>query len=105
MPVDLSALTEGEREVYELILPVITEQLGVDEDEVVLEAGFVEHLKADSLDIVELIMSLEERVGIDIDDKKAETLVTVGDAVRYINEHRSEWGTGGKGKKPSTDVA
>ena len=68
---------------------IIAEQLGVDEAEVVPTASFVEDLNADSLDLVELIMSLEEACGMEISDEEAENIKTVQDAVDYINEHQS----------------
>ncbi len=68
---------------------IIAEQLGVDEAEVVPTASFVEDLNADSLDLVELIMSLEEAFGMEISDEEAENIKTVQDAVDYINEHQS----------------
>jgi acyl carrier protein len=68
---------------------IIAEQLGVDESEVVPTASFVEDLNADSLDLVELIMSLEEAFGMEISDEEAENIKTVQDAVEYINEHQS----------------
>lgn len=67
---------------------IIVEQLGAEEDEVVPAASFVEDLNADSLDLVELIMSLEEEFGMEISDEHAEKIVTVQDAVDYIREHQ-----------------
>ncbi len=67
---------------------IIAEQLGVDEAEVVPTASFVEDLNADSLDLVELIMSLEEAFGMEISDEEAENIKTVQDAVNYINTHK-----------------
>ena len=66
---------------------IIVEQLGVEEEEVVPTASFVEDLNADSLDLVELIMSLEEEFGMEISDEEAEKIVSVQDAIDYINEH------------------
>lgn len=71
---------------YERLKAIVVEQLGVDEAEVTLEASFVDDLNADSLDLVELIMSLEENFGTDISDEDAERIRTVGDAVDYIDE-------------------
>ncbi|HTD64185.1 MAG TPA: acyl carrier protein, partial [Verrucomicrobiae bacterium] len=61
--------------------------LGVDEVDVKPEASFVDDLNADSLDLVELIMSLEEEFGMEISDEEAEKIKTVGDAQEYIEEH------------------
>ena len=66
---------------------IIVDKLGVDENEVVLEASFTNDLGADSLDIVELIMALEEEIDMEIPDADAEKIVTVGDVVEYIKEH------------------
>jgi acyl carrier protein len=66
---------------------IIVEQLGVDPEEVTLEASFVNDLGADSLDTVELVMALEEAFKIEISDEDAEKIGTVGDAVRYIQTH------------------
>jgi acyl carrier protein len=66
---------------------IIVEQLGVEEEEVIPTASFVEDLNADSLDLVELIMSLEEEFGMEISDEEAEKIVTVQDAVDYIRDH------------------
>ncbi len=64
----------------------IADQLGVKKDEVTDNAKFVDDLGADSLDTVELVMALEEEFGIEIPDEEAEKLITVGDALRYIEE-------------------
>ena len=66
---------------------MIVEQLGVSEAEVVPEAKFIDDLGADSLDIVELVMALEDEYGIEIPDEDAEKIETVGDAIKYIEEH------------------
>jgi acyl carrier protein len=74
-------------DVAEKVKKIIVDQLGVEEDEVTPEASFIEDLGADSLDIVELIMALEEEFGIEIPDEDAEKIATVKDAVAYIQEH------------------
>ncbi|AEG15829.1 MULTISPECIES: acyl carrier protein [Desulfofundulus] len=73
--------------VFEKVKAIIVEQLGVDESEVTMEASFIEDLGADSLDIVELVMALEEEFDLTIPDEDAEKIRTVGEAVRYIQEH------------------
>lgn len=73
--------------VGEKVKKMIVEQLGVNESEVVPEAKFIDDLGADSLDIVELVMALEDEYGIEIPDEDAEKIETVGDAIRYIEEH------------------
>jgi acyl carrier protein len=70
---------------YDRLKKIVVEQLGVDEEEVKPEASFVDDLNADSLDLVELIMSLEEEFGTEISDEDAERIRTVGDAVEYIS--------------------
>ena len=77
--------------IFERVKKIIVEQLGVEEGEVVPEASFVDDLGADSLDLVELIMSLEEEFSnpsrkIEIPDEEAEKIVTVQDAVDYIRD-------------------
>jgi acyl carrier protein len=71
-------------EILVKVREVIVDQLNVDEDDVVAEASFIDDLGADSLDIVELVMALEESFGISIPDEEAEGIKTVGDAVNYI---------------------
>ncbi len=66
---------------------IIVEQLGVNENEVTPEAKFVDDLGADSLDLVELVMALEEEYTIEISDEEAEKILTVGDAIEYIQAH------------------
>jgi acyl carrier protein len=75
--------------VYERLQSIVAEQLGVEPDQVVREAEFVADLNADSLDMVELVMSLEEEFGVEISDEDVETIRTVGDAVDYVEEHQS----------------
>lgn len=70
--------------VADRVKEIIVEQLGVNQDQVVEDAKFVEDLGADSLDTVELVMALEEEFGAEIPDEEAEKLTTVGDAVKYI---------------------
>ena len=79
-------MTDGT--TYERLKKIIVEQLGVDEEEVQPQASFVEDLNADSLDLVELIMSLEEEFGMEISDEDAERIQKVSDAVEYIEEHQ-----------------
>jgi acyl carrier protein len=74
---------------YDRLKKIVIEQLGADESEVNPEASFVEDLNADSLDLVELIMSLEEEFGTEISDEDAERIRTVQDAVDYIDERAS----------------
>ena len=69
---------------------IIADQLGVDESQVIPSASFEEDLNADSLDLVELIMSLEEEFGIEISEEDAEKIRTVGDAIEYIREHQDQ---------------
>ena len=70
--------------VEEKVKHIIVEQLGVDEDEVTAQASFVDDLGADSLDVVELVMALEEEFGLEISDEDAEKLRTVKQAIEYI---------------------
>jgi acyl carrier protein len=74
-------------DVLEKVKEIIVEQLGVDEEEVTIQASFVDDLGADSLDIVELVMALEEEFDLEIPDEDAEKIRTVGDAVNYIKEN------------------
>jgi len=74
-------------ELFEKVKAVIVDQLGVEEDDVIEDAAFVDDLGADSLDIVELVMALEEEFGVSIPDEQAEKIKTVGDAVDFITEN------------------
>ncbi len=73
---------------FDRLKKLIVEQLGVDEEEVTPQASFVEDLNADSLDLVELIMSLEEEFGMEISDEDAEKIQKVSDAVEFVEEHQ-----------------
>jgi acyl carrier protein len=71
-------------EVLERVTKIIVDRLGVEESEVKLEASFKDDLGADSLDVVELVMELEDEFDLEISDDDAEKIATVGDAVNYI---------------------
>lgn len=74
-------------EIFEKVKSIIVEQLGAVDTAVTMEASFIDDLGADSLDIVELIMALEEEFDTEIPDADAEKIVTVGDVVDYIKDH------------------
>ncbi|MGI6082178.1 MAG: acyl carrier protein [Limnochordia bacterium] len=71
-------------DIFERVRELVVDQLGVDNEEVTLEASFVDDLGADSLDIVELVMAFEEEFELEIPDEDAEKITTVGAAVEYI---------------------
>jgi acyl carrier protein len=75
-------------EIYSQIKDVLVEQLGAEEDQITEEASFQDDLDADSLDLVELIMELEDQFGVKISDEDAQGIQTVGQAVDYINSHQ-----------------
>jgi len=77
-------------DVMRRLKALVAERLGVDESMITREASFVEDLNADSLDLVELIMSLEEEFDIEIPDEAAEKIKTVGDAMDYLEERLGE---------------
>ena len=76
-----------QEEIFEKVKGIIVEQLGVTDSNVTMDSSFIDDLGADSLDIVELIMALEEEYDTEIPDADAEKVVTVGDVVDYIKDH------------------
>ena len=78
----------SEKEIFQKLKTIVVDQLGVNEENVTMEATFVDDLAADSLDIVELVMTIEEKFDLEIPDSDAEKIVTVGDVVKYIEEHK-----------------
>ncbi len=73
--------------VFEKVKKIVVDQLGVEEDDISMESSFIDDLGADSLDIVELIMALEEEFNLEIPDAEAEKITSVGDAVEYIKKN------------------
>ena len=78
----------SEKEIFQKLKTIVVDKLGVNEENVTMEATFVDDLAADSLDIVELIMNIEEEFDLEIPDSDAEKIVTIGDVVKYIEEHK-----------------
>ncbi|CAN5640765.1 acyl carrier protein [soil metagenome] len=72
---------------FERVRGIIAERLGADEDKINIESEFISDLNADSLDLVEVIMALEQEFDVEIKDDEAEQIRSVGDAVRFIDEH------------------
>lgn len=78
----------SDTEIFEKLKGIIVDQLGVEEESVKAEATFVEDLSADSLDIVELVMAIEEEFELEIPDQAAESIVTVQDVIDYIKNNK-----------------
>ena len=76
--------------MFEKVKALIADKLSINEDEITMESAFVDDLNADSLDIVELIMALEDELDMEIPDEDAENFVTVGDVVRFVKSHVEE---------------
>lgn len=74
--------------LLEEVKEVVVEQLNVNPDEIKIDSKFVEDLGADSLDVVELVMALEEKFDIEIPDSDAEKITTVGEAIKYVEDHK-----------------
>lgn len=74
-------------EITEKVMDVVCKQLNVPKDKLAPETSFVNDLSADSLDLVELVMELEDQFGVSIPDDEAEKIQTIGDAIKYVEEH------------------
>ena len=74
--------------MFDKIKELIVDSLGIEEDQITMEASFKEDLKVDSLDLFEMVMSLEDEFGVEIPTEELEQMVTVGDVVNYIEEHK-----------------
>ncbi len=74
-------------DIFERIRSMLAEQLDLEEDKITLESNILDDFEADSLDVVDMIMSLEDEFGVEIPDEDVENLHTVGDVVRYVEEN------------------
>ncbi len=74
-------------EIFERIRSLLASQLDIDEDRITMDSSFVEDFEADSLDLVDMVMSLEDEFGIEVPDEAVENFHTVGDVVRYVDEN------------------
>ena len=81
-------MSDKENEILSKVKQMVASQLGKPENEINPESSFIEDLGADSLDLVELIMSMEDEFGLEISDEDAEKIVTVQDAVKFLSEHK-----------------
>lgn len=77
------------QEIVQKVIKIVASQLELGEDQVKPESSFTEDLKADSLAVVELVLALEENFGVEIPDEETEKIKTVGDAIAYIESHKS----------------
>lgn len=77
-----------DQEILDKVKEMVASQLGKSQDEISPESSFIEDLGADSLDLVELIMSMEDEFGLEISDEDAESIITVQDAINFISEHK-----------------
>lgn len=73
--------------IFDKIKEILVEQLGIDENEINMDSNFTDELNADSLDIVELVMAMEQEFGVSIPDEEAERIRTVGDAVEFVKNN------------------
>ena len=76
--------------MFEKVREIISEKLSINEDEITMDSSFLDDLNADSLDLVELMMALEDELDTEIPDEEAESFKTVGDVVKYLKNHVEE---------------